>query len=425
MILQLENKLNSAQTLPINNSLCPELQLILCCARSQITSPLASEIEILLNQDLDWVYLLQIAKQHNVLLLVYHNLQANYSSFIPPEILSQLQTYAQIKTVRQLFFTKELAEIIDLLAANKVTAVPFKGAVLAKLAYGNIGLRDFCDLDILVRRDDFLYAKDLLVRHGYRHKYFGDHEDAYCQAQLIREDRQLSIDLHYNITPKNFPFCLETESLWQGLKTLSLAEAEKKVSCLSPEDTVLVTYIQGKKENWNSLKRICDLAEIIQAYPQLNWTQIFTQVRNQDEETAFIFSLFLASFHLRKSLPSAIVAKSKNSATLQALAAEKYALIFSDLQSRNQVTRWGGIDLFRLAKIDNCWERIKYISGVAFQVNEKDKAVVSLPNFLMFLYYPIRGLRLVKNYSFSLTKVKILSQYFLGFTQKELAKKVR
>ncbi|MEC4896287.1 MAG: nucleotidyltransferase family protein [Oscillatoria sp. PMC 1051.18] len=416
MILQLEKNLNSAQTLSPNNSLRPELQLILCCARSQINSPIASEIETLLNQDLDWAYLLQIAKHHNVLLLVYHNLQTNYSSFIPSEIFSQLQTYAQIKTVRQLFLTKELAEILDLLAANQITAVPFKGAVLAKLAYGNIGLRDFCDLDILVRRDDFLYAKDLLVRHGYRHKYFGDHEDAYCQAQLIKDDRQFSLDLHYNITPKNFAFCLETESLWQSLEILSLAA--KKVSCLSPEDTVLVTYIQGKKENWNSLKRICDFAEILQAYPQLNWTQIFAQVRNQDEETDFLFSLFLANIHLRKSLPSTILAKSKNSATLQALAAEKYGLIFSDTQSRNQVTRWGGIDLFRLAKIDNWWERIQYISGVAFQVNEKDKAVVSLPSFLMFLYYPIRGLRLVKNYSLSLTKVKSLCKYLLGFTHK-------
>lgn len=190
----------------IPTSFRPEAQLLLNCARTHIDPATAKQIQNLLQKDLDWHYLLRHAYRHGVIPLLYWSLQKTYPEAVPQNILRQLQFYFQIKADRNLFLTKELLLILDLFATHNISAIPFKGAVFAASVYGNLALREFCDLDILVYKQDFLKAKELLIRQGYQHKYFGEHEAAYAQAQLIRIDGKVGIDLHYGITPSDFFF---------------------------------------------------------------------------------------------------------------------------------------------------------------------------------------------------------------------------
>ena len=179
----------------------PEIDLLLCCARTHIDTATSAQIQHLLQTELDWADLIEKACQHGVFLLFYENLQKTHPELIPPHISHQLHAYCQIKTARNLFLAKELCQILDLLATHNISAIPFKGPVLATLAYGNLALRDFCDLDILVRTDDYLRAKELLIRQGYQHKNFPEHEAACAQTALLRDDGKVGIDLHYDIVP--------------------------------------------------------------------------------------------------------------------------------------------------------------------------------------------------------------------------------
>jgi hypothetical protein len=396
----------SSKTPSPNGSLRLEIELLLCCARTYIDTATACQIQNLLQKDLDWAYLLQKAFQHGVFLLVYESLQKTHPELIPQNLAHQLRTYSQIKTARNLFLAKELFQIIDLFATHNINTIPFKGPVFGTLAYGNQALREFCDLDILVRKDDFLRAKELLICQGYRHKHFGEHEAAYAQAQLVRNDGKVGIDLHYGITPTDFFFSLDPKPFWQRLQPLSIAG--KTVATLSLEDSLLVAYVQGSKENWASLKRICDMAELIRAYPELNWEQIVNQVFLLGREKQFFFSLFLASHHLRTPLPEAISQKIKALPELKFLAEQKYKQLFSDAEWQNLPTRIGGIDLFQLGSIDNLWDRVQYGLRVTLKVNEKDQAMMPLPKFLFFLYYPLRLLRLIKTYKLGKEKIGLL-----------------
>ena len=57
--------------------------------------------------------------------------------------------------------------VLELLNSESITAVPLKGPILAKQAYGNVSLRQFCDLDILVHRAQVRRAKEVLATAGY------------------------------------------------------------------------------------------------------------------------------------------------------------------------------------------------------------------------------------------------------------------
>ena len=63
---------------------------------------------------------------------------------------------------RGLWFASELLRITHHLAKKEIRAIPYKGPVLAQSAYGDLALRHFSDLDLLISPRDFDQAKNAL-----------------------------------------------------------------------------------------------------------------------------------------------------------------------------------------------------------------------------------------------------------------------
>ena len=64
--------------------------------------------------------------------------------------------------------TGELLRLLTLFESAGIPAIPYKGPLLASLVYGKIARRQFCDLDILVRKRGFPKARRLLLSQDYR-----------------------------------------------------------------------------------------------------------------------------------------------------------------------------------------------------------------------------------------------------------------
>src|SRR5208282_2899895 len=63
--------------------------------------------------------------------------------------------------------TAELFRLLDLLERHAIPALPFKGPVLASALYGDLAMRESCDLDVLVRSSDLAGAKRAMLASGY------------------------------------------------------------------------------------------------------------------------------------------------------------------------------------------------------------------------------------------------------------------
>src|ERR1700681_921232 len=71
-------------------------------------------------------------------------------------------------SIRYAFFlTGKLLRLLELFQAAEIPVIPLKGPVLAQILYGDPVLREFEDLDLLVRKRDVLRALQLLNAHGY------------------------------------------------------------------------------------------------------------------------------------------------------------------------------------------------------------------------------------------------------------------
>ncbi|MGA9380378.1 MAG: nucleotidyltransferase family protein, partial [Phormidium sp.] len=148
----------------------PELEVLLICATTLVNAERGDRLKILLQENIDWESLLKKATQHKLMPLLYSNLNSICPEAVPKAILTKLKVEFQYHTRHCLFLCGELVRLLNLFEGQGIPVLPFKGPVLAASAYGNLLLRQFGDLDILVHAEDIERAKALFLAQGYRMK---------------------------------------------------------------------------------------------------------------------------------------------------------------------------------------------------------------------------------------------------------------
>jgi hypothetical protein len=314
-----------------NNEIRPEEELLLCCARTSMDSAIDGRVRGLLRAELDWKYLIEAAANHGVKPLLCHNLSNHYQESIPKSVLDQLQRYFQAHALNNLFLSRELVKLLSLLAKNGISAIPWKGPVLSVTAYGNVALRQFGDLDILVHEQDAFRSKDLLLNAGYR-LFYQDKSAEDVEAfhalrqvyEMVRADDRVTVELHWAITSQTFYFPLDPGSLWEHAETASLEGTP--VRNLSTEDLLIVLCVHGAKHHWGKLMWICDIAELLRAYAQtINWMHLRNRARALGGWRMVCLGVLLARDLVGANLPSQI---------LHAMRAEpKVAFLTADVRS--------------------------------------------------------------------------------------------
>src|SRR5262245_35749716 len=146
----------------------PEAELVLCCARTCMDPENAARISALVRRDIDWDYLLRIANEHGITPLLYTHLNATCREAVPNRNLDELRNHFHDNSRHNLFLTGELLNLLRLFETHQIPAIAFKGPVLAAAVYGNLALRQFSDLDLMIHKQQVAKTRGLLVSRGYR-----------------------------------------------------------------------------------------------------------------------------------------------------------------------------------------------------------------------------------------------------------------
>src|SRR5690348_5399060 len=145
----------------------PEIRLLLACARLRPDGVAAARIRELIRGEIDWSRFLELATGHGVRPLTYQSLHQCCWSAVPETIQQQLRAFCAANVGRNFLLTRELLRVLQAFDAEHLASAAFKGPLLAECAYGNIGLREFSDLDFLIAERDISRARLLLSRLGY------------------------------------------------------------------------------------------------------------------------------------------------------------------------------------------------------------------------------------------------------------------
>ena len=146
----------------------PEIDLLMACTLPRCVSDASYRIQALVAAGMDWPKVSALASYHSVQPLLYTRLTELSPGVVPEHVLAQLAVEFRRNTARNLYLTGELIRILKVFADEGIPVLPFKGPLLAQQAYGNLGLRVFLDLDLLIHPDDAGRVLGLLAVRGYR-----------------------------------------------------------------------------------------------------------------------------------------------------------------------------------------------------------------------------------------------------------------
>lgn len=380
-------------------SVCDEKQLLIASSRTRMEPAIAERVRKLAARQLDWEYVLDEAAENSILPLLEQNLRAVAPEAVPPAVVERLKTASRANTVRCLFLTAELHKLLELFRARGITAIPYKGPVLAEQAYGDVTLRDFEDLDFILPQRDLLKAHELMLGLGYRAKFpwilSADAAKALVPGEYnYRDDkRRAMVELHTELTLRHFPVPPNVDDFARRLVTVAVGGHD--VETFAPEDLLLQLAIHGSKDFWERMSWIVDISELVRRHADMDWARALGTARTFGADRMVNLALALASNLFGAPLPEGVGQVVRGDSEANTVARE----VESRLLSRDWprfLTR--GRFRFRRRMVRGTLAGWRYSLRLAVIPAEEDWAMVKLPGPLAALYLALRPLRLFYKY---------------------------
>lgn len=339
-----------------------EVRLLLLCARIHIDS----EQHILIRQtaadNVDWWKLHSLGVEHRVVPLVYGILSRACPDLVPDDVLGQFKHDVQWIVRHNLLVMQQLVRITSLLEANGITSIPYKGPVLASTVYHNVGLRQFGDLDILIHKQDFARAKQLLQAEDYEPSaqiVSGSdniHVNQHHDYQFVHATMPLVIELQWGVMHVPLVFPSNLADWWKNTEKIRLSGQE--ITTLLPEHLFLLLCVHGAKHVWSRLQWICDIAEFIRAYPALDWDEVVRLAQHNYAERILFLGLLVAQSLLDAPIPEYIKYRAEQNRIAVTLAEEvrqHYFMLANPAEHNHDAT-----PLFYLRMMDRFNDRLRF-----------------------------------------------------------------
>lgn len=313
----------------------PTDSLLLRCLSPQADSQTIRQIQTLAQTEIDWQALAELAEVHRVVPLLYNRLSSVCPKAAPAPLLESLRSRCKSIAIRNLSATAELRKLLLLMESKGIDALPYKGPMLTKMLYGGLELRQFGDLDIVIQPEDMQSVEKLLVAEGYR-PYFGEKTAAELDAYMKSKDehtydfyhdrKQSFIEIHWRFWPPFFSL-VNPKDIWHRREPAELAGIT--VSNFKIEDYLIILCMHGSRHRWERLSWLCDIALLLQKYPDLDWQQTFKLAEQWGARRMLYLGLYLAYAWLGSNLPAPVLEKVIADSAIAGLAIQVDEQLFS------------------------------------------------------------------------------------------------
>jgi hypothetical protein len=279
----------------------PEDTIICLCTNQNFeTRHQQNLIDLCQRQPIQWDLVFATADQHQVSPLVYANLSsiANGELTIPSDVLSRFKK-AQIHNIFVKKRTRVMLEkILALFAQKGIEVMLIKGEALNHLVYEQPWYTFSYDVDLVIRaREEELTESDyweiLDLLESFNH-----------ECSEFKEHIEYDFYEHHDITmSKVLP--VDWERIWAEAQKVRIEGYD--VFVMTPEDMLLATAINSCRKRFFRLKSLCDLASIIEKYPDLDWHTVIRRARAYKCNTILYTALVVTQNTLGCHLPDGIV----------------------------------------------------------------------------------------------------------------------
>jgi hypothetical protein len=300
-----------------------------------------------------------------------------------------------------MLLTSELINIMKIFEENDIKAIAFKGPTLAQLAYGDITLRQYVDLDILVDEKDLynsaVILKSINIEPDLSLEFLKN--DTLIKVgsdfNLFNKYTNIHLELHWNLFRK---LLNEKRKDFISSHQLSVDINGKKIYTLDYNYLLIYLCVHGSKHLWERIEWIMDLNKLI-SKGSFNWDFIIDTSKELKVYNMFLLGISLTDELFNTEIPSSIKNDYKTNQKVNKLKNKILNLIDSQIMHQEKEKKIM-ILKFRIIMqmFDSKIESFKYILSVIFKPTHYDVYFINISKTFSFLYYLVRPIRLIYSY---------------------------
>lgn len=398
----------SLPCIPEKFKLTPEFRLLAAC--SWIAPPgfenLQSEkIFSLCGEEVEWGTFLRLVDAHEVQALAYESLRRYADGRAPDTILKALKEWKIQISAKSLHHAAELLDLSGKFTGQGVDLLSLKGGLLSFQLYGDPGMRNSCDLDILVKQEKVDTACRLLEAEGYTCSLLGNQltvrQRAYLKTnfhhlEYSHPEKHIFLELHWRFGSLWPPS--QMSMIWN--RSVRIEWMGRRIQGLDDDSQLLFLCDHGARHGFYSLKWLSDIARILVSDRSQGWDNLLELAGRLDLKRTLAHSALLAHWiygiPLAKEI-QALIAKDKRTVSISMTV---YSMLC--LNGAAAISNGKPSGSLRLA-----WQKLRLRPSTPITMALKPKLIAifdfldfPLPDRFFWLYYPLRPLTIIWRHFF-------------------------
>lgn len=288
-----------------------------------------------------------------------------------------------------MLMTSELIKVMKLLEENHINAIAFKGPVLSQMAYGDISLRQYVDLDILIDEKDLGRIFSILNKNKYKTnqnvvKKVLENQSIFHDISFFKNN--VSLEFHWKFFSDEFKTSFDKFDIWSDLSSIQIQN--HKFKYFKNEILILYLSIHGAKHNWERIEWLVDIAKYLTKV-KIDWELLLEMSKSTKSQKILLSTIYLCQNILGFSIDKLVKDKFKNLKILN-LSKEFENLFYNRFESRLSKK----VETKQISKIQ--FHLLEGFSAKTFFIlsllkpTEQEYKIFNLPTGLNFIYYFLR-----------------------------------
>lgn len=257
----------------------------------------------------DWPAIHLEADHHDLVPNLYLAIKAHANKLaVPEEMVSAMRRQYLIAVARNLHLFQGLSSLLHTFNREGIPTVLLKGAHLAADVYGDMALRNMCDIDLLAKQTDLMRIERLLLSVGAepedRRRVIGN-DNRHFAYRLAGSG--LRVEIHWTLTSGGA--CrIGWEEVEARLRPIAIHSVPSLALC--PEDLLLHLSLHAAGHlDALQVRMLCDMVAVGERYgDELDWPGLVARAGMWGASRAAYVMLKLARERLGAPLPEKWVA---------------------------------------------------------------------------------------------------------------------
>ena len=377
----------------------PEETFILLAADIKPDKTILNRLDELIPTIRDWAVFSKMAIDRAAAPLIIDKLsKLSNTGLFPDKVLRNLKQASLRTLTRNMLLTEHFRQVVRAFTEAGIPVIALKGSMLSEWLYGNINLRQFSDLDLLVPQEKGLDAVAVLDKMGYVH-------DNLIMSEFIKENSSIvhykpmvkngvSVEIHIRIHSETEPYQVDLQDMWQHAVPLKLHGVEALGFC--PEDLLLHLCLHLDKHvivGQFQFTCLYDLVNLLNHKGErLNW-DLFEKKCIQAKAVFVTYKyLLLVQKYMNGKLPASVASKYAN-----LLEPKDERIFFGVLRGKGSHLMTSSL-MKSVGSFESHGKQFRYMFELFFPSVEFMMKRYRLKNkSQLLIYYPYRHLRGLKD----------------------------